>query len=391
MSINLRVKIERALSSLGSTSGLENGFRILRNSKQTAAVFFSGNLPGNLVEFGLNSPEVARVLGKDERTVRRWIDEQAKRTGLSRSSVGQRGKYPGLAVGTEAQLSAFLESFSAFQNGTLTPASAVQSHAGLEAEYVRIEKAASDAGFDLTPDKQGSWAVFRSTAFPAWVGVAVQVPGTYRFGLSDAAIGQRLGLEFDLVASADTGPWAARYDKLENYARLHEVLQRVATISRVLNQDGLREFTATSRNPPSNTEAVREVVQRVGQDIFRRTLIEYWGGRCAVTGLDVVELLRASHIKPWAECESDAERLDVFNGLLLAPHLDALFDKYLVTFSDEGQLLRSPRLHEHQWALLGMDRVELRWCPLADEHREYLKWHRSKLCRGEVTGGVKVS
>jgi len=50
-----------------------------------------------------------------------------------------------------------------------------------------------------------------------------------------------------------------------------------------------------------------------------------------VTGLAMSKLLRASHIKPWAACAADAERLDVYNGLLLAPHLDALFDAGLIS------------------------------------------------------------
>lgn len=187
------------------------------------------------------------------------------------------------------------------------------------------------------------------------------------------------------MASPESGPWTTRLDGIEGYPRLHGLLLRVAAIYRVLHQAGLREFVATTRNPPSSTEAVREVVQRVGQDIFRRTLIEYWGGRCAVTGLDVVELLRASHIKPWADCESDAERLDVFNGLLLAPHLDALFDKGLVTVSDAGQLLCSPHLSDRQWTLLGIDRMAVRADSLADGHRAYLRWHRFKVFRGEAT------
>jgi putative restriction endonuclease len=54
--------------------------------------------------------------------------------------------------------------------------------------------------------------------------------------------------------------------------------------------------------------------------------MEYWNGRCPLTGIDQPELLRASHIKAWAACESDRERLDVHNGLLLAAHLDAAFD-----------------------------------------------------------------
>jgi len=60
-------------------------------------------------------------------------------------------------------------------------------------------------------------------------------------------------------------------------------------------------------------------------------LLDLWEGRCAVTGLAVPELLRASHIKPWADCETDAERLDVYNGFLLAPHLDAAFDLGFIT------------------------------------------------------------
>jgi putative restriction endonuclease len=259
-------------------------------------------------------------------------------------------------------------------------------HAGVgtSLEQTRVAKAAADAGFDLTPDHEGNWVVFRSTAFQAWVGIAVQESGMYRLGLSDAATGQRLGVEFDLESSSESVSWATQFDGIKGYTRLHELFLRVAAISRVLHQEGLRNFVATTQNPPSSTEAVREVVQRVGQDIFRRTLIEYWGGRCAVTGLDLVELLRASHIKPWADCETDAERLDVFNGLLLAPHLDALFDKGLVTFSDEGQLLYSSQLSERQWELLGIDRLAMRVDSLADGHRAYLRWHRSEVFREAI-------
>ncbi|MBL8636431.1 MAG: HNH endonuclease [Myxococcales bacterium] len=46
-----------------------------------------------------------------------------------------------------------------------------------------------------------------------------------------------------------------------------------------------------------------------------------------MTGLAIPELLRSSHIKPWSDCETDAERLDIWNGFLLAPHLDAAFDR----------------------------------------------------------------
>ncbi|MBK8265335.1 MAG: HNH endonuclease [Nannocystis sp.] len=102
--------------------------------------------------------------------------------------------------------------------------------------------------------------------------------------------------------------------------------------------DELRELLHTFEKQvaalPKSTEAERLVVQRVGQGLFRDGLLELWEGRCVVTGLAVPALLRASHIKPWADCESDAERLDVHNGLLLAPHLDAAFDRGFITDDD---------------------------------------------------------
>lgn len=116
-------------------------------------------------------------------------------------------------------------------------------------------------------------------------------------------------------------------------------------------------------------------MQRVGQNIFRASLLAYWGQRCAVSGLAVPGLLRASHIKRWADCASDAERLDVFNGLLLAPHLDALFDDGWVTFLDTGQMKISDTLDADSRARLGVTGAETIY-GLTERHLEYLAWHR---------------
>jgi putative restriction endonuclease len=62
---------------------------------------------------------------------------------------------------------------------------------------------------------------------------------------------------------------------------------------------------------PRATEVERLVVQRVGQDLFRNGLLDYWEGRCAITRLAVPQLLRASHIRPWADCTAEADWLDV--------------------------------------------------------------------------------
>jgi len=136
----------------------------------------------------------------------------------------------------------------------------------------------------------------------------------------------------------------------------------------------LREFEIRAADLPRTTEAERLVVQRIGQDIFRARLMDYWESRCPLTGITDPALLRASHIVPWAECESDAERLDVHNGLLLSALWDAAFDRALVTFDDEGEPQFSPRLSE-------LAHTELRWktpIPLTDEHRRRLARHRER-------------
>ena len=125
------------------------------------------------------------------------------------------------------------------------------------------------------------------------------------------------------------------------------------------------------------------MVQRVGQQIYREALIGYWRGRCCVTGLQVPELLRASHIKPWAACESDRERLDVCNGLLLAPHLDALFDGGWMSFTDSGEMIISEALTLAARSTLAVS-TGMKINGLTPDHCRYLEYHRkTALRRGE--------
>jgi putative restriction endonuclease len=148
----------------------------------------------------------------------------------------------------------------------------------------------------------------------------------------------------------------------------------------------LQLFRQRTAALPRTTEAERLVVQRVGQDLFRAELMEYWERRCAITGLAVPELLRASHIKPWAVCKTDAERLDVFNGLLLAPHLDAAFDGGFITLADDGDVMLSQKLSPDASSLLGLT-ARLRVERLTAAHRAYLGWHRESVFLGEAGSG----
>ena len=94
-----------------------------------------------------------------------------------------------------------------------------------------------------------------------------------------------------------------------------------------------------------STEAEALVKARVGQGKFRNNLIEYWKG-CSVTNCKYITILIASHIKPWKD-SSNKERLDVYNGLLLLPNIDKLFDKGYISFRDTGKIMISSTAVSH--------------------------------------------
>jgi putative restriction endonuclease len=139
-------------------------------------------------------------------------------------------------------------------------------------------------------------------------------------------------------------------------------------------------FLTRTATLPHTTEVERLVIQRVRQDICRASLLDYWQGACALTGLAVPELLRASHIKPLAACTTDAERLNVFNGLLLAPHLDAAFDRGFITLDHDGHVLVSDALHPHARRVFGLDKPH-QARSLAHHHRAFLEWYQERLFR----------
>nr|WP_280987194.1 HNH endonuclease signature motif containing protein [Hansschlegelia quercus] len=110
--------------------------------------------------------------------------------------------------------------------------------------------------------------------------------------------------------------------------------------------------------------------------MFRRALLQYWEGRCAVTGLSDPALLRASHIVPWSECVSNAHRLNVNNGLLLSALWDAAFDAGLVSFDDDGAALISDQISSEAGQLLGSASRLRR--QLSSEQRNFLRQHRRR-------------
>ena len=121
-------------------------------------------------------------------------------------------------------------------------------------------------------------------------------------------------------------------------------------------------------------EKIQISKSRRGQGIFKANvrLVE---GCCRITGVTNIKHLRASHIKPWAN-SNDSEKLDGFNGLLLSPHVDHLFDRGFISFKDSGDLLVSQELNPfvlRQWAILPNQNVG----NFQAHQKPYLEYHRN--------------
>ena len=93
---------------------------------------------------------------------------------------------------------------------------------------------------------------------------------------------------------------------------------------------------------------LREVKTRVNQNVFRQIVVANYSSKCAITGIDLPELLFASHIIPWAKNEE--ERLNPENGICLSALYDKAFDKGLIAINENYQILISDKLKKKKGA-----------------------------------------
>jgi putative restriction endonuclease len=246
-------------------------------------------------------------------------------------------------------------------------------------QRILIEKTGNDNGFEhvVASDMSGVTLASARHANRALVGLEGSAYHV-RFETGSPSLIPELQRSFPAMQVADTL-------RIGTEADLAALLRRAASLSRALPSQTVNDFQQAvaaelSELPEgiTRTEVERIVRQRVGQHKFREAMMDYWGGACAVTGVAIPEVLRASHAKPWAECATDAERLDVFNGFLLSANLDALFDRFLISFDEQGLLLIAPALTGTDLQPLGISPgMKLRWVNAL--HQPYLVMHRSRL------------
>jgi hypothetical protein len=235
------------------------------------------------------------------------------------------------------------------------------------------QKAAWDNGFRLEHGVERGWLRYGSTTARGEIWIAGVAPrGPWLLSIDHPGVAAELAT---LPLSALPGPGLAIFS-FATLTALHATLDRVYKLGLSLPDAPLARFRAQTAGLPRATEVERLVVQRIGQDIFRTALMDYWGGRCPITGITDPALLRASHIVPWSECE-DAQRLDVHNGLLLSALWDAAFDAGLVSFADDGTAIASPELSSAARTALSIEKASC-LSSLRGAHRVNLAAHRAR-------------
>lgn len=130
----------------------------------------------------------------------------------------------------------------------------------------------------------------------------------------------------------------------------------------------------------SGETKLRQVKTRVNQDVFRQIVLANYENKCALTGIDLKELLVASHIIPWSE--NVKERLNPENGICLSSLYDKAFDKGLISFTDDKYIIFSTRLKEN----VGKEYYARYFAPVENArlvsprkyyiNPQFLEWHR---------------
>ena len=179
--------------------------------------------------------------------------------------------------------------------------------------------------------------------------------GCYLAGISDA-----LGLLLMALLGVD---------EIQSQVSLPSYLQAESPNTSAL--DDIRRIEIDESIP--ETQRIQLAKARIGQGLFRKRVI-LLDGACRVTGVSDPRVLVASHIKPWRDA-SNPERVSGYNGILLSPHVDALFDEQLIAFDDDGRMRVHPSLPMDvldRWSIDPDKRVE-RFRP---EQSTFLSHHR---------------
>lgn len=177
----------------------------------------------------------------------------------------------------------------------------------------------------------------------------------------------------------------AAIKKLGEYVE-SQCMQEVSELMSECGNNGIQLSKRLSRRfhiDEKGTEKEVMAKHRLGQDFFRYMLLNIYNSKCCISGLEIPEVLRASHIIPWAEKEET--RLDPSNGLCLSATYDAVFDKHLISLDEDYRLVLSPSLKDaysseaFQTYFLNLEGKKINLPQMYIPSQDFLEEHREKL------------
>lgn len=168
----------------------------------------------------------------------------------------------------------------------------------------------------------------------------------------------KLFVDFDAIGERKNGPLVFSYGKSKN------VKGSVDAISKKEESKRLEIYKT-----------------REGQLKYREKLLEQCR-YCPFTMIADERLLIASHIKPWAAC-IDKEKIDPYNGYILSPLYDKLFDRGFITFTENRHVILSEFISPYTWKQIGLkNNTFCKTLPMDDKRIEYLRFHHESVFKG---------
>lgn len=216
--------------------------------------------------------------------------------------------------------------------------------------------------------------------------------GFYRWLVDDKRLSSSTASKYDLVIKNRILEWLPSYELPKNSIEFEALKQTIYGLdiyqernrignnmySSALNHYGnylkeydLKDETIFRNDQKFTSEAEKLIKVRLTQNKFRKSLFDIYP-HCAISGMNNASFLIASHIKPWA-VSTELERLDFYNGLLLTPNYDRLFDRGFISFRPSGEIIVSNKLVKEERAFFNIPKSLC--IQLSLKHKVYLEYH----------------
>lgn len=203
-----------------------------------------------------------------------------------------------------------------------------------------------------------AYQILRKIALPLVSYVYVEKVGTE----SSPLFYWKLFVDYDAIWEKQNGPLVFNYGKKKDSDASEEPVEKPKT--------------------KKEEEKQKEISRaRDGQGKYREQLLEQCRF-CPFTMISDERLLIASHIKPWAS-STDDEKTDPYNGYMLSPLYDKLFDRGFITFSSNRHVILSEFISPYTWKQIGLKNdTFIKALPMDDKRVEYLDFHHQSVFKG---------